>query len=228
MLPGLGVTLPNRRESGTKNVSAETCPTFGRWTDADDRFKEDGDGISLRGGRRFDVLTSKRPVLPRDIPHPARAAVFVRWACLSLFWLMLTGCSVLAPKFTKPELSVASVELVGGNLMQQNFRVTLNIHNPNDRTLPVTRLHIELHIAGEEVATGVNTRAFVVAAHGDTQFDMSITANLALVLLKLASRKDAHADTIDYQMTGGASIDLPFLRDLPFHQDGSLALSGLR
>jgi LEA14-like dessication related protein len=141
---------------------------------------------------------------------------------------MMTGCSVLAPKFTKPELSVASVELVGGNLMQQNFRVTLNIHNPNDRTLPVTRLHIELHIAGEEVATGVNTRAFVVPAHGDTQFDMSITANLALVLLKLAGRKDAHADTIDYQMTGGASIDLPFLRELPFHQDGSLSLSGLR
>jgi LEA14-like dessication related protein len=201
-----------------------------RFNKDDGRLKEDGDGMSLRGGRRFDVLTSKRPALPRDIPHPhpARAAVFPRWAGVSFFLLMMTGCSVLAPKFTKPELSVASVELVGGNLMQQNFRVTLNIHNPNDRTLPVTRLHIELHIAGEEVATGVNTRAFVVPAHGDTQFDMSITANLALVLLKLAGRKDAHADTIDYQMTGGASIDLPFLRELPFHQDGSLSLSGLR
>jgi LEA14-like dessication related protein len=205
-----------------------------RFIKDDGRLKEDGDGISLRGGRRFDVLTSKRPVLPRDIPpapahaRPPRAAVFVRWARLSFFLLMLTGCSVLAPKFTKPELSVASVELVGGNLMQQNFRVTLNIHNPNDRTLPVTRLHIELHIAGEEVATGVNTRAFVVPAHGDTQFDMSITANLALALLKLAGRKDAHADSIDYQMTGGASIDLPFLRDLPFHQNGSLSLNGLR
>jgi len=196
----------------------------------DDRFKEDGDGISLCGERRFDVLTSKRHVLSRDILHPnlPRAGVFVRWARLSFLLLMMTGCSVLAPKFTKPELSVASVELVGGNLMQQNFRVTLNIHNPNDRTLPVTRLHIELNIAGEQVATGVNTRAFVVAAHGDTQFDMSITANLALALLKLAGRKDAHADSIDYQMTGGASIDLPFLRDLPFHQNGSLSLNGLR
>jgi len=140
-------------------------------------------------------------------------------------WLIvLSGCSLLAPRFEKPQIAVAGIALVGGNFLQQNFRVTVNIHNPNDRTLPVTRLHVEMHVGGEQVAAGVNAQPFVVPAQGDTQFDMNITANMALALLKLAGRNNAHADSIDYDMTGGAAIDLPFLRDLPFHQSGSLAL----
>ena len=33
-----------------------------------------------------------------------------------------------------------------------------------------------------------------------------------------------HADSIDYEVTGAASLDLPFLHDLPFHQTGSFPL----
>jgi hypothetical protein len=52
---------------------------------------------------------------------------------------------------------------------------------------------------------------------------MTITANMALALLKLAANKDRHSDSIDYELTGGASMDLPFLHDVPFHQSGSFA-----
>jgi LEA14-like dessication related protein len=89
--------------------------------------------------------------------------------------------------------------------------------------LPVTSLHVELTVDGERIASGTSSRAFVVPAHGDTQFDMDITANVALALLKLAGRKDQQSNSINYELTGGASLDLPFLRDLPFHQNGSFA-----
>jgi len=140
-----------------------------------------------------------------------------------LLLVFLAGCSLVAPKFAKPQISVASIELKGGNFLQQKFLVKLNVQNPNDRSLPVTSLHVELNVAGERIASGASSRAFVVPAHGETQFDMDITANVALALLKLAGRQDQHADSIDYEMTGGASLDLPFLRDLPFHQNGSFA-----
>jgi hypothetical protein len=39
---------------------------------------------------------------------------------------------------------------------------------------------------------------------------------------------DQHADAIDYDLQGAASIELPFLRDLPFHQTGSLSLKGFQ
>jgi LEA14-like dessication related protein len=111
-----------------------------------------------------------------------------------------------------------------GNLLQQNFAVKLNIQNPNDRPLPVHGLTAELSVGGEKIASGVSDRAIVVPAFGDAEFDMTITANLALALLKLTDKANQHADSIDYELTGAASIDLPFLRNLPFHQSGSFSL----
>jgi LEA14-like dessication related protein len=147
------------------------------------------------------------------LPRPLK--IFALSICLS-------ACSLIAPKFNRPTVTVISIELRGGNLLQQNFAVKLNIQNPNDRPLPVRGLHTELNVDGELIASGVSDRAVVVPAMGETEFDMTITANLALALLKFADKANAHADSIDYDLSGAASIDLPFLRNLPFHQSGSL------
>jgi LEA14-like dessication related protein len=155
---------------------------------------------------------------------PAAAAVRGLTAVACLLWL--AGCSLVVPKFNRPNVSVVSIEMRGGNLLQQNFAVKLNIQNPNSQALPVNGLHVELNVGGEEIASGVSDRAFVVPAFGESQFDMTIRANVALALLKLANKMDQHADSVDYDLTGGASINLPFLRDLPFHQSGSLSLKG--
>jgi len=104
---------------------------------------------------------------------------------LSLVTVWTAACSLVAPHFERPILTVAGIELVGGNLLQQNFLVKFNIQNPNDRALPVTGLHAELNVLGERVASGIVDRAFVVPAQGSSQFDMTISANLALVLFKL-------------------------------------------
>lgn len=130
----------------------------------------------------------------------------------------------MAPKFNRPNVTVIGIEMRSANLQQQKFAVRFHIQNPNDRELPVRGLHAELHVGGQQIASGVNDHAFTVRAFGESEFDMTITANVALAWLLLADRLNQNAKSIDYELTGAASVDLPFLRDLPFRQHGSLSL----
>src|SRR5260370_35778188 len=126
-----------------------------------------------------------------------------RTPLLLIGWsLCLVACSLMAPKFERPTLSVTGIELVNGNLLQQHFRVKFNIQNPNDRALPVSGLHAALSVAGENIPQGRDERAFVVPAKGDVEFDMMITAKMALALVKLCQRMEEHADTIAYDLSG--------------------------
>ncbi len=140
-----------------------------------------------------------------------------------LLLILLLCTAACAAKFERPNLTVVGIDMKSGNLLQQTFLVKFQIQNPNDRELPVSGLHAELNVGGEQIASGVSNRAFVVPAHGQSEFDMTITANMALAMLKLANQ---HADSIDYELTGAASLDLPFMHNLPFHQNGSFALKG--
>jgi len=137
-------------------------------------------------------------------------------------WLSVAACST---KFERPDLTVIGIELTGGNLLQQTFLVKFQVQNPNQRALPVQGLHAELSVGGERIASGVSNRAFVVPPMGQTEFDMNITANMAAAIFKLANQ---HTDSIDYELTGSASLDLPFMHELPFHQAGSFSLDGSR
>ncbi|HMD28185.1 MAG TPA: hypothetical protein VKH13_06400, partial [Steroidobacteraceae bacterium] len=52
---------------------------------------------------------------------------------IGMLGVIALGCGGCAPKFTRPNVTVTSVEMRGGNLLQQKFAVKLNIQNPNDR-----------------------------------------------------------------------------------------------
>jgi LEA14-like dessication related protein len=138
--------------------------------------------------------------------------------------LAVGACALVAPKFNRPNISVISIEMRSANLLQQKFAIKLNVQNPNDRELPVRGLHTELLVGGEQIASGVSDHAFTVPAFGESEFDMTITANVALAWLVLADKVNQNAKSIDYDLTGAASIDLAFLRDLPFRQHGSISL----
>src|ERR1700733_15106611 len=130
----------------------------------------------------------------RDMGAPDR---ILKKTVAAVCVLCLAACSLVAPKFNRPNVSVVSIDMRGGNLLQQNFAVKLNVQNPNDRALPVSGLSVELNVDGERIASGVSDRAFVVPAFGESEFDMTIKANMALALLKLANKLDQQTDSID-------------------------------
>jgi LEA14-like dessication related protein len=136
--------------------------------------------------------------------------------------MLLGACSLLTSKFEKPTITVSSISLESGNLLQQNFRVVLKVRNPNSRSLPIKALSADLKVSGEEIASGQSTRSVTVPALGEADMEVGISANMALALLKLSK----HGDTIPYELNGVVTLELPFFRNLPFHQSGSFDLHG--
>jgi len=136
--------------------------------------------------------------------------------------LLLGGCSNLVPKLESPQLTVVGVELVKADLLQQQLRVRMHVHNPNARELSVRGIDYTVELAGDEFAHGDSERNFTVPALGDSEFDVNVFANAAPLLLKFAT--GARPDAVDYRIVGKVRLAGGLIRSVPFTQNGTFKL----
>jgi LEA14-like dessication related protein len=147
-----------------------------------------------------------------------------RLAVATLAALLEAGCA-LSPKLQAPTLSIVAVQLTSGTLWEQHLKVRMHVQNPNDRTLPVKSLEYSLEVDGQPFASGESDSGFVVPALGETEFDMSMTTNVAGALVRLLGRgSDAGGGNIPYHLTGKVSLAQGLLRTIPFDQSGTFRL----
>jgi LEA14-like dessication related protein len=144
-----------------------------------------------------------------------------RLPALLMMVLALAGCAY--SHLEKPKLQVVDVQLLKGDLLQQQLRLRMRVQNPNDRQLPVAGITYELLVAGEAFAHGESERNFIVPALGSAEFDVNVTANAATALLKILAggRK---LETVDYRLTGKVALSSGMLRSIPFDEKGVINL----
>jgi LEA14-like dessication related protein len=142
----------------------------------------------------------------------------MRGICAALAVLCLSGCSLFVPKLEKPTLSVVNVQMLKSDLWHQELRVRLRVQNPNNRSLPVEGLTYELDLDGQEFAHGMSGESFVVPALGEAEFDMSVSANMASMMVKLLTRQNSQ---VDYLIKGKISLSSGLLRSLHFEDHGT-------
>jgi LEA14-like dessication related protein len=132
--------------------------------------------------------------------------------------LGLAGCSLFVPRFEQPTLSVVNVQLLKSDLWHQELNVRMRVQNPNDRTLPIKGLSYELDLDGQDFAHGVSGASFVVPARGEAEFDMSVSANMASVLIKLLGQG---GNQVEYRITGKIALSAGLLRSIAFDDHGT-------
>jgi len=132
-----------------------------------------------------------------------------------------TGCAYA--RLEQPKLHVVDVQLLKGDLLQQQLKLRMRVDNPNDRQLPVAGITYQLAVAGEDFAFGESERNFVVPALGSAEFDVNVTANAATALLKILAggRK---LESVDYRLTGKVALSSGMLRSIPFDEKGTFNL----
>jgi LEA14-like dessication related protein len=135
-----------------------------------------------------------------------------------LVFLGLSGCSLFVPKLEKPTLSVVRVQMLKSDLWHQEFKVRIRVENPNDRELPVKGIVYELDVEGQELAHGMSGDSFVVPALGEAEFDMSVSANMANMLIKLLNKG---GNQVEYRIYGKIALSAGLLRSISFDDHGT-------
>ena len=131
---------------------------------------------------------------------------------------LLAACTT-AQKLEPPKVSIVGLQVVSAEVWVQHLKIRLRLHNPNDRDLPVTAVEYTIEIAGQNAVSGSYAEKFVVPAHGDAEFDTSVTANLAGALLRLLTH--VPSTLVPYRLTGKISLGEGLGR-MPFEQYASI------
>jgi LEA14-like dessication related protein len=134
--------------------------------------------------------------------------------------VLLAACAYT--HLRQPELSVVDVDLLKGDLFQQELRVRMRVYNPNDRILPVRSISYEVQLAQKAFAHGESLGNFEVPANGETEFDVNVTANAAGALLRVLT--SSSQDSIPYSISGKVQLSSGLLRSIPFDHSGTLNL----
>ena len=156
-------------------------------------------------------------------PQPCRRAItgsFGRTVSASLcatLIALLAACTT-AQKLEPPKVSIVRLQVVSADVWVQRLKVRLQLHNPNDRDLPVTAVEYTIEIAGQNVASGSYAESFVVPAHGDAEFDTNVTANLASALLRLLTH--VPSTLVPYRLAGKVTL-AEGLGRIPFEEHAS-------
>jgi LEA14-like dessication related protein len=145
-----------------------------------------------------------------------------RLAVLGIIGGVLSGCASVLPRLEAPQLTVTGVVIGGGNLQQQQIKLTFHAVNPNNRAIAIRSIECNLEIEGTAFAQGVTEGAFILPALGAIDFDLNVTANLNTVLAALAGGLGHH--TVDYRVYGQVHLQGGMLRNIPFDQKGRVRL----
>ncbi len=136
--------------------------------------------------------------------------------------LVLGGCSVM--RLQAPDITPTSVELLDAQITGQRFKVGMHVQNPNDRDLPIKSVSCTLQIEGVEVGRGESSAPFSVPAHGESDFDLLVSTNLAMSVPNLAMKLFRGSDLPSYRLSGSVNPDITLLPPIPFSKSGQLTL----
>jgi LEA14-like dessication related protein len=158
--------------------------------------------------------------------HPSSEAllghsgVAVRTLAFGLLLALLAGCASLTRPWEPPEVTLAGLRVKELGLAQQTLILTLAVHNPNDRTLPIKGLTYRLKLEGNEIAQGSSALDRQIPAFGEALADVEVTGSL----LTLAQQLPALAlkdRPLDWTLTGTATIAEGLLT-LPYRYSGQV------
>ena len=112
----------------------------------------------------------------------------------------LGGCAGLRLGMQKPEVTVANIRLLDGNLLEQRFLLTLRVMNPNTSEIAIEGLTFKVDLNGQPFAKGVGNQPVVIPRLGEAMVEVTATTGLGGLLRQLKAFKGR--EKVDYRISG--------------------------
>jgi LEA14-like dessication related protein len=133
---------------------------------------------------------------------------------------VLVGCATLTEPWRAPEVAFVGLRVKEVTLDRQTFVVTLAVHNPNDRTLPIKAMTCRLRIQGSEVVEGEAALDRQIPGFGDALVDLEVAGSL-LGLTQQLPVLALKPGPIQWTVSGTATLADGFLL-LPYRYSGQV------
>lgn len=135
--------------------------------------------------------------------------------------VVISGCSTLVNKLNPepPVVTLVGITPVKMEVLQQTFKLTLNLQNPNDFALPIRGMQFSAVINDEDFASGVSNNAVDLPAMGEAEMEVQVRSGLMQIINNLS--KLGSANSLDYALTGSVKVDGVPVR-IKFSEKGTL------
>lgn len=147
----------------------------------------------------------------------------MRGLIYALLFSVLTACAALSG-LKSPEVAVSDIRLTGGNLLEQRFKLTLRISNPNQREIAIEGVTFTLDVADKPFARGVGAAPVILAPLSDTLVELDATAQMLNILQGLPRLLEGDGKAA-YRLQGEV-VTRAYGR-LPFKRDGTMNMPAL-
>lgn len=141
---------------------------------------------------------------------------------LALLLSLLAACAGLPDSVEAPRVTVANVVPSEIGLLEQRFRLTLRIQNPNNVSLPLEGVSFEVELNGKPFATGVSNRSLTIPALGEASMEVDAVSNITGILQQFAEMQRGGSSALRYRVKGKAHLSGHGA--LPFDHGGEVAL----
>ena len=146
-------------------------------------------------------------------------------SALSFVMLMVSSCGSLGKIVDAPKVSLSDVQLVSAGLLEQRYRLTLRVQNPNSVGIPISGIDYAVKLAGVDFASGVTPNSFTLPANGEDLVNIDVSTNLLESARQIYNVIKQGPDSLDYQLSGNVKVNLPFVKSLPFSRSGKVDLN---
>lgn len=140
--------------------------------------------------------------------------------------MVLVACASPSQLIDKPTVELTAIEMQALSFTGQSFQLSFDVDNPNPFPLPVSSIRYHVQLANQSFASGETPSDFMIPAHGDGAFDISVELDVMSSASQLMSLlRGGLREPVEYELNGSLSIDIPYVKPVPFRTSGMIAIA---